>query len=70
MPRTKGPKKNPLTVNLTDEGRRLLDVLSEALGVSMTAIIEISVRRMAKAEGLETPGPSATVDDETGQPPN
>jgi len=47
------PRKNPKNLRLSDEGDRLLTVLSGRLGVTQVSIIEMALRRMARAEGVE-----------------
>jgi antitoxin component of RelBE/YafQ-DinJ toxin-antitoxin module len=47
-------KNIPTTsIRLTAEAKRLQAALSEKLGVSLSAIIELAIRRMAKEEGIE-----------------
>jgi hypothetical protein len=36
----------------SEEADRLLLALSEALGVNQTAVLEMAIRRMARAEGV------------------
>jgi predicted DNA-binding protein len=48
--------KSNTSVRLTIEAYRLLRELAKKLGVSQTAILEISIRRLAKLEGLEREG--------------
>ncbi len=43
--------KKPTTIRLSAEARRLLDALSEQLGISHTAIIELAIREKAQREG-------------------
>lgn len=43
-------RRVPLSVRLTDEGHRLLDDLSESLGVSKSAVIEMAIREKARRE--------------------
>lgn len=45
-------KKYVMTVNLTPDGRHLLEQLAHRLGISMGAVIEIAIRDRARIEGL------------------
>lgn len=42
-----------ITITLTPKAKAFLRGLSEALGVSPDAVVEMAIRRMAKAEGVE-----------------
>lgn len=45
------PKANKTTsFRLTEEAKRIISELSSALGVTQTAIVELSIRKMAKSE--------------------
>jgi predicted DNA-binding protein len=47
-------RNNPTTsIRMTAEAKRLQAALAEKLGVSLSAIIELAIRRMAKEEGVE-----------------
>ena len=48
----------PAAFRLKPETRRLLRLLSERKGVTMTAVLEILVREEAKREGLEIRPPA------------
>lgn len=41
------------TIRLTEDARRLLWQLGEALGIPRTAVIELAIRRMAAEEEIE-----------------
>jgi len=43
----------PTTFRLTAEARRLLKLLSQKKGVSMTSVLEILIRKEAKDEHLD-----------------
>lgn len=45
-------RKNPKAFRLSDQGDALLESLSKHLGVKQTAVVEMAIRRMAKAEGI------------------
>jgi predicted transcriptional regulator len=51
-------KKNPTSIRLSDEAKRLLALLAEAFGISQVAVLEILIREKAKKEGVK--GPKAT----------
>lgn len=44
--------KKATSVRLTDQAGRLIDELARRLGITRTAVLEIAVRRLAKAEGV------------------
>lgn len=44
--------KQPTSVRLSPEAKRLLERLADKLGVTQAAIIEMAIRRMAEAEGV------------------
>jgi len=46
-------KKNPTSIRLSDEGKRLLALLAEKLGVSQVAVLEIIIRDKAKEEQIK-----------------
>ncbi len=50
-----GHKKDlkPTTFRLTVEARRLLKLLSQKKGISMTSVVEVMIRKEAKGEELE-----------------
>jgi hypothetical protein len=56
MPKPKGATSYRLTVEAQD----ILTRLAEALGVNKTSVLEMALRRMAKAEGLPAgPAPNS-----------
>lgn len=42
----------PTNMTLSHEGRRLLTKLGARLGISMTSVVELALRNLAKAEGI------------------
>ena len=44
-------KKIQTSLRMSQEAKRLLKQLSEKLGVSQSAIIELAIRKLAKQEG-------------------
>lgn len=46
-------KKNPTSIRLSDEGKRLLALLAEKMGVSQAAVLELAIRDKAKREGVK-----------------
>lgn len=46
-------KKNPTSIRLSDEGKRLVALLAEKLAVSQTAVLELAIREKAKREGVK-----------------
>lgn len=46
-------KKHPTSIRLSDEGKRLLALLSEKLAVSQAAVLELAIREKAKREGVK-----------------
>lgn len=40
------------SIRFTPEARRLLEALSQRLGVSKTAVLEMAVRKFAEREGV------------------
>lgn len=48
-----GMKKNPTSIRLSDEGKRLVALLAEKLAVSQTAVLELAIREKAKREGVK-----------------
>jgi hypothetical protein len=44
--------KRPTSFRLTGEALRLLAVLADKLGISLTAALEIAIREAAKRRGL------------------
>lgn len=45
-------KDKPTSVRLSPDAKRLIKLLSQALGISQTAIIELAIREKAKREGV------------------
>jgi hypothetical protein len=48
-----GMPKKPVTIRLSDEGRRLRTRLSKTMGIDETAVIEIAIRELAAAKGIK-----------------
>jgi hypothetical protein len=46
-------KKHPTRVRLSDAAKRLQKLLSEKLGVSQAAVLELAIRELAKREGVK-----------------
>lgn len=46
-------KKNPTSIRLSDEGKRLMALLAEKLGISQAAVLELAIREKAKREGVK-----------------
>ena len=54
MPRKKGADpKMKTSIQISEEGKRLLELLSKRLGVSQSAIMELAIREKAKREKVE-----------------
>lgn len=47
-------QKRSTTFRLTDEARELQRALAAKLGLSYSAVLELSIRRLAEAEGIST----------------
>jgi hypothetical protein len=45
-------KKNPTTIRFTPKAKKLVGKLSEVLGVTKTAVIEMAIREKAKREKI------------------
>lgn len=45
--------KQSMTIRLSAEARRLLEVMARRDGISRTAVIELAVRRFARQQGVE-----------------
>ena len=45
-------KKYPIAFRLTEKAQELIDLLAERLGMSKTAVVESSLRELARKEGL------------------
>ena len=41
-----------LSIRITDEGKHLLDELSEWYGVSKSSVLEMAIREKARSEGI------------------
>ncbi len=48
-------RKTKTSYALSSEARQLVEELARALGVSQAAVIEMSVRKLARAEGVTLP---------------
>jgi hypothetical protein len=46
-------EKQSTSFRLSDDARRLLAALADALGLSQAAVIEMAVRQLAKREGVK-----------------
>lgn len=46
-------KKKLTSIRLSDDAKRLITLMSEKLGISQTAIIELAIREKAKREGVK-----------------
>ncbi len=46
------------TFRLGPETTRLLEALAARLEIDRTAVLRLAVRRLARAEGIESPAPS------------
>jgi predicted transcriptional regulator len=49
-----GMKKNPTSIRLSDEAKRLLALMAEKLAISQAAVIELAIREKAKREGIKS----------------
>lgn len=47
-------KSKPSTIRLTEEGKQLRKLLAKKLGISESAIVELSIREMAEKRGVKT----------------
>ena len=47
--------KIPIALRLSDEAIRLLDALSDTLGLTKTAVVELAIRMLAKAHKIVLP---------------
>jgi len=45
-------KKNPTTVRFTLEAEEMVGKLTESLGVTKAAVIEMAIRKFARSEGI------------------
>mgnify|MGYP003761360953 CR=1 FL=1 len=55
-------KKYPIAFRLTKAAQELIDQLAEYLGISKTAIVEMSIRELARKEELYHASPESTQD--------
>jgi predicted DNA-binding protein len=46
-------KKHPTSIRLSDEAKRLQKLLSQKLGVSQAAVLELAIRELAKRENVK-----------------
>lgn len=46
-------KSQAISLRLSDEAKRLLRLLAEKNGISMTAVLELTVRKEAKRERIK-----------------
>lgn len=46
-------KNKPTSVRLSDDAKRLIKLMSDKLGISQTAIIELAIREKARREGVK-----------------
>jgi predicted HicB family RNase H-like nuclease len=53
MARQPGVEKEPTSIRLTPEAKRLLALLAEKNGLSVAAWVETTIRREAKREKVE-----------------
>jgi Ribbon-helix-helix protein, copG family len=44
-------KAKPTSVRLSEDAKRLIKLMSQKLGISQTAIIELAIREKARREG-------------------
>lgn len=49
------PSKKPTSVRLSAEGKDLLSLIAKDLGVSMSAALEIAIRKFAEQRNLRKP---------------
>ena len=49
-------KKQPTSLRLSPEAKRLLAELARKLGVTQAAIVEMAIRRFAESEGVKVDG--------------
>jgi len=48
---TMNNKKIPTNIRLTPHAKRLAEAMAEAMGITITSVIEISIREKAKRDG-------------------
>jgi predicted transcriptional regulator len=51
--RTRRTDMKAMSFRLSDEARRLLRALAQSKAVSMTDVVELAIREMAKREGIK-----------------
>lgn len=56
MPKRDGVKKEPTSIRLTAEAKRLWALLAEKAGISQAAWLETTIRREARREKVGTEG--------------
>lgn len=47
-------KKYPTSIRLSDNAKKLIEKLSQKLGVPQSSVLELAVRALAKQENVET----------------
>lgn len=45
--------KKQTSLRMSEEGKRLLELLAEKLGISQAAVLELAIREMAKREEVK-----------------
>jgi predicted transcriptional regulator len=53
MGRKPGPEKKRTSVDISPEGKRLMEALAEKLAISQSAVFEVAIRQLAKREKVE-----------------
>jgi predicted transcriptional regulator len=48
-------KTKTTSFRLSPDARALIELLSKKNSISQTAVMELAIRQLAKAEGIETP---------------
>lgn len=61
--------KKKTSFALSEEGIKLIEELSRALGISQAGVVEQAVRKLARAEGVTLPGPEKDRKEQTEQRP-
>lgn len=46
-------KKHKTSISVSEEGERLLRLLAEKLAINRSAVVEVALRAMAKAQGIK-----------------
>ena len=65
---TQRPQKQQSGFRLSSEAQRLLDVLASHTGVNKTGVVEMAIRDLARARGLEVKIEALAEDQEQEQP--